>query len=164
MLCDIQKHLKVDGEVEHDFVRRCLCNGHYWAFAHEYPGVVTNEDFPLPPEYGVVCDILDAWWMIEVSYDRLNKKDKTDFDTAYGKSTPPKFTGFDGNNEGEYYSIAMFLISDLDRYEHFDGRDLNSHMHALSKNTEIAKRYKQKIKTIPTPRRFTKDELIALLK
>jgi len=26
------------------------------------------------------------------------------------------FTGFDGNNEGEYMSIARFLINELDRF------------------------------------------------
>ena len=38
----------------------------------------------------------------------------------------PSFPGFDGNNEGEYSSIASVLIKDLDKYPRL--KVLNSHM------------------------------------
>jgi hypothetical protein len=40
----------------------------------------------------------------------------------------PKFFGFDGNNEGEYMSIASFLVEKLRRFESFKGRSFNSHV------------------------------------
>jgi len=40
----------------------------------------------------------------------------------------PKFYGFDGNNEGEYMSIARFLVEKMGRFESFKGRNFNSHV------------------------------------
>lgn len=39
----------------------------------------------------------------------------------------PKFQGFDGNNESRYIGITSTLVNDLDRFERFKGRYLNSH-------------------------------------
>ena len=37
-----------------------------------------------------------------------------------------RFSGFDGNNELEYISVARFLIDHLDSFTDFKGRDLDS--------------------------------------
>jgi uncharacterized protein YfbU (UPF0304 family) len=47
----------------------------------------------------------------------------------FGKD--PQFRGFDGNNESEYMSVASFLINDLERFEEFKGRSMNSHMPSI---------------------------------
>jgi hypothetical protein len=47
----------------------------------------------------------------------------------FGKNL--RFRGFDGNNETEYLGVSRFLIEHLDRFTHFKGRDLNSHMPSI---------------------------------
>jgi hypothetical protein len=37
-----------------------------------------------------------------------------------------RFAGFDGNNE-RHYGIATYRVDDMKRFQHFKGRDLNSH-------------------------------------
>jgi uncharacterized protein YfbU (UPF0304 family) len=72
------------------------------------------------------------WSFLESSYARLGGDDKAriaDEAGVWGKHVT--FLGFDGNNESEHRSIALFLVRDMDRFSDFKGRDLNSHMPLL---------------------------------
>ena len=42
------------------------------------------------------------------------------------------FRGFDGNNESDHYSVALFLINDMGRFNCFKDRDLNSHLPSIN--------------------------------
>ena len=48
-----------------------------------------------------------------------------------------RFSGFDGNNELEYISVARFLIDHLDSFTDFKGRDLNSHMPSIDRYSRM---------------------------
>jgi uncharacterized protein YfbU (UPF0304 family) len=41
------------------------------------------------------------------------------------------FPGFDGNDEGEHYHYARFMLEDLGRWKELAGDELNSHQHML---------------------------------
>ncbi len=74
------------------------------------------------------------WSFIEEGYKKLSPEDKARVASeaeSFGKHV--QFTGFDGNNETEYYGIARFLIDDLERFSIFKGRDLNSHMPSIDR-------------------------------
>ncbi len=88
-------------------------------------------------------DILDMWENIEMSYNQLAPDDRQvveDQAGVFGKDV--KFRGFDGNRETNYLSTARFLIEKLDRYQHFSGRDLNSHMPIIEASRRMVKAYK----------------------
>ena len=79
-----------------------------------------------------VADMLDVWWFVEQSYERLSKQDKARVEKEaepLGKHVV--FRGFDGNYEGEHLGVASFLINKLDRFADFKGRELNSHMPSI---------------------------------
>lgn len=131
MLCELYDKLDVAGEVDPDFLRTAIFTKNEWSLAWKYPGIPfeSEED---PPELRDILDILEMWSTIEVSYAELSEEDKT---SLLARTQPftraPRFPGFDGNNEAEYISISSILINQLDRFQDFNGRDLNAHMPTL---------------------------------
>jgi uncharacterized protein YfbU (UPF0304 family) len=133
MLRDIYKHGEVKGEIDPDFVQRMIEGEQTWALHWKYPGI-PFEPKETPRLVDEVRDILEMWWLIESTYDKLGATDRQQIETAVGsRGKHPKFPGFDGDNEGEHRRIARILINDLDQYtglkERGDG--LNSHMPVL---------------------------------
>ncbi len=85
-----------------------------------------------------VVDILDMWSFIESSYKKLTQKEKKCIkdETGYDDIT---FVGFDGNNEIEHMNIAEFLINDLERFQSFKGKYMNSHSPSLEGHRRMLK-------------------------
>lgn len=127
MLRDIYKHLKINGEIDPEFVSDVLCGGHYWAPKWEMTGIYHNHEDD-PRDVRFVVDVLDMWSFIEEGYEALSKKDKDRVEkeaSPFGKHV--KFAGFDGNHEVPLLGIARFFPEKLDRFTRFQGRSLNSH-------------------------------------
>lgn len=124
MLCGVQKKLgltKNDG-VDPDFISSAIHTDNTWAVEWQYPGIFSDSPEQDPPEVTEVLNYLDMWQFIEEGFDKLSTEEKSSIN-----SYQAKFIGFDGNNESEFMSIARFFINDLERFQHFKGRDLNSH-------------------------------------
>lgn len=131
MLTEIYDRLQIKGETEPDFLRSAIFNDHLWGIRWKYSGIPfeNGED---PPIVRQVVDILDMWFFIEHSYKRLNQEQRDQLAiiaAPFGEN--PRFRGFDGNNESEHMSVAMFLVNELDRFQEFKGRDFNCHHPSL---------------------------------
>lgn len=127
MLTDLQEKLQVRSEIEPDFLRSAIYNDHLWGIRWKYSGI-PFESGQDPPEVREVVDLLDMWSFIESAYanlDDLQKEMLAERAKPFGKD--PRFQGFDGNNETEYMSVAMFLVNQLDRFQSFKGRAFNCH-------------------------------------
>jgi uncharacterized protein YfbU (UPF0304 family) len=128
MLCQLFKQLKLEGEVDPEFVEAAIDGGHYWGLEWEYPGIFHGYEDKKEVVTEVV-DVLDMWSFLESAFRKLSKKDK---DRVKAEVAPfgehVVFAGFDGNGESEHIGVARFLIKQLDRFADFDGRDLNAHM------------------------------------
>ena len=77
---------------------------------------------------------LFSGWPREGADAELSKSDKELLATTvphFGEHV--RFRGFDGNNEGEHLSIALFLIEEMNRFSKFKGRELNSHSPTLER-------------------------------
>jgi uncharacterized protein YfbU (UPF0304 family) len=128
MLSEIHEHLGIRDGVDPKFVRSAIYSGNTWGLRWKYPNIFDNVEI----DHAVVSEvvhILDMWSFIESSYQRLSAEDKARIEAEavpFGKDV--QFTGFDGNNEGEYVGAARFLIEKLDRFSNFKGRDLDSHV------------------------------------
>jgi uncharacterized protein YfbU (UPF0304 family) len=132
MLCDVFKGLKIKSEIDPNVVQAALSGGHMWGLKWKYSWLFPDQ-VDSPDLVEEVTDILHMWDYIEVGYEKLSRKEKE----RVAKSTPQfnkaddvTFDGFDGNNEHEYYSVALFLIKDLERFPRFGGErlGLDSHM------------------------------------
>lgn len=127
MMRDLYKQLKVEGEIDADFISEVIYGGHYWAPKWEMSGLFHDEEDD-PSDVHFVGEVLDMWSFIERSYERLDEKEKARIETEaqpFGRDV--QFPGFDGNNESSLLGIANFFIKKMDRFVEFKGRDLNSH-------------------------------------
>ena len=128
MLSEIYEKLGLDGSkgIDPKFLSEAIYSDNTWGLDWQYTGIFSDNSEPNPPEVTEVVNYLDMWSFIERAYENLNAADKKllsdDPDIVQ-----TQFTGFDGNNETEYMSVARFLILQLKRFTEFKDRDLNSH-------------------------------------
>lgn len=126
LLTDIHAKLEIDDSVDPEFVQRMVSSDEGWALQWKYPGLFSDGE--TPPHVSFVCETLDLWECLEASYEELTDEQREELEQlagVFGKNV--RFPGFDGNNEHAYLGAARILINDLDRWERFKGRDLNSH-------------------------------------
>ncbi len=132
MLADIHKATVRDGEINADFVSSVMTGGHHWALKWQYPGLF-HSHVDTEGALNLVVDTLDMWTFMEEAYEGFSKEQKKKIEEEVGvMGKHVKFPGFDGNNEGEYISIARFLVQKMDRFTRFTKRDLNSHTTLVS--------------------------------
>ncbi len=131
MLSEIYEKLQLDGEIDPKFIKSAIFSENTWGINWKYSGIPFQGN-DTPEIVKEVVNILDMWSFIEDSYKKLSEDDKFLVDKEaepFGKD--PKFRGFDGNNETSQMGIAIFLIDDLDRFQKYKGRGLNSHMPSI---------------------------------
>ena len=162
MMKDIYDHFEIrDGEGEPAFALSSIFNGHLWGLDWRY-GLLSRMQ---PDEESVLketVDILDMWRRIQWSCEQLSKDDWSYIEGKIEKyNIRDKFPGFDGNQETEHYSIAIYLVEKLGRFREFDSRMMNSHSNVLG-------RYRRMLNILP-PVEFhnpslhlSRDDLIAL--
>jgi uncharacterized protein YfbU (UPF0304 family) len=111
-----------------------------------------------------VVDILDMWSFIEHAYEELSDEQRTTLERdAEPFGDNPKFQGFDGNNESEHMSTAMFLVNDLDRFDQFKGRSFNCHHSSLNTHRRMLAAF-EPIRRQLTIGRLTVEQLVQILK
>ncbi len=131
MLSELYEKMGIQGEIEPEFIRSAIFRDQLWGIPWKYSGIPFEEQ-ETPEIVKEVVDILDMWSFIEHGYQNLSDDEKAQLEVdakPFGKD--PQFQGFDGNNESEYMSVASFLINDLERFEEFKGRSMNSHMPSI---------------------------------
>jgi uncharacterized protein YfbU (UPF0304 family) len=131
LLLEIYKHLKVDGGFNADMIAGALYDGHSWALRWQMSGLFHGHE-DSPENVSTTVAVLDMWRYIEGSFKRLPAKERA---RLSGELKPlgldARFTGFDGNEESEYFGIARFLVEEMGRFAEFKGRELNSHFPTL---------------------------------
>ena len=132
MLCELYEQLRIKGDIDANFVKSAINSGNLWGLKSRYHGVFDMAE-PDPKTVSEVGNILEMWWFMELAYKRLSEADKERVaKEAHPFGRDVKFPGFDGNNEGDHYSIARFLVDDLGRFEGIgEKHDLNSHYPSL---------------------------------
>ncbi len=157
MLSEIYEKLGMtsESEIDPNFVKSAIFSDNTWGLEWQYSGIFSSTG-DTPPEVNEVVNFLDMWTFIEEAYEKLDQemKDKLAVDVGlWGKHVG--FRGFDGNNEGEYMSIARFMTKELARFTRFKDRDLNSHM-------PIVGIYRRMYETFEPIRRTLMDRGLAL--
>lgn len=127
MMRDLYKHLKVQGEIDADFISSMILGGHYWAAKWDLQHTFNNHQDD-PRDVRFVANVLDMWEFIESGYEKLSKKEKDRVEKEaepFGKHV--RFSGFDGNHEPAHIGITRFFVEDMGRWYRFKGREFNSH-------------------------------------
>lgn len=128
MMGDLYKHLGIENaETNPQFLAEVIYGGHYWAPKWDMEGVF-HDHVDDPADLKHVVDVLDMWSFIEEAYERFTPAERAQIEKDAGPlGKHVAFHGFDGNNESSQLSIARFLIEQMNRFQRFKGRDLNSH-------------------------------------
>jgi hypothetical protein len=133
MLADIhRKTVEGEGEIDPDFVLSALSGGHLWGLESKLPGLMNGES-DRPEVVSEVVDILEMWSHVEWSFERLPGDSRSRLEAEAGLDRSAfRFPGFDGNEESKHFSVASFMIGQLDRFQTFKDRSLNSHFPMLA--------------------------------
>lgn len=145
-----------------EFLREVLLGGHFWALDWEWNGIMHShtDDREI---LSFVVDTLEMWVFIERSFAALSSEDqKAVCQAARIIGDKPEFHGFDGNHEGEYRSIAKFMIEKMRRFEEFKGRTLNTHTPSVSNYREMLAVF-EPIRKELVGRKLSADELTSIL-
>lgn len=128
VLRDMCKQLNLKkGETDLDLISGAIYGGHYWAPKWTMPGLYHDHE-DRESDVRFVVNVFDMWSFIEAGYAKLIKKERDQIEAEVGPlGRSAKFIGFDGNNESELMSIAMFFVDDMGRFSEFKGREMNSH-------------------------------------
>lgn len=163
MLSEIYEKMDIEGEIDPEFIKSAIFRNHLWSIPWKYSGI-PFEDTEIPAIVKEVVDILDMWRFIEYGYQELSEEEKArlEVDAALFRKEP-KFRGFDGNSEAEYMSVASFLVNDLDRFEEFKGRSMNSHMPSIETYKRMLSFFEPMRRNLISSR-LTLSELTAILK
>jgi uncharacterized protein YfbU (UPF0304 family) len=164
MLSDLSEHLKIQGEIDPKLVKAAIWGNQDWGLTWEYEWLFSGKT-ETPESVRKVVDIMEMWSVIESYYDRLSLDDNELVKKeAYPFGSEVRFPGFDGNDEleGQYMSIAQFLVEHLHRFSDFKGRDFNSHCEMLGKYERMLAAFQRIRPQIPnTP--LSAAQVISLL-
>jgi uncharacterized protein YfbU (UPF0304 family) len=135
MLADVLKAVRWKDGIDPDFVTSAINSGNLWALKTRYPGLTDHDaDDEVVSE---VREILSVTSIIEKAIGRLPEEELFYIAPAHRQI----FSGFDGNNESEHYSVAHFIIHDMNEFEYFANRQLNSHGPSLDHYRALIARY-----------------------
>jgi uncharacterized protein len=162
MLCDLMEHLKVKGDTNTDFLKSVIFGGHWWGLKWDLGGLFHGHA-DRPEVVRNVVNILDMWSFIESAYAKLSKKDKERVEKEGPLGKYVKLLGFDANNEGDYYTVAHFLINDMRRFQAFKGRDLNSHLPTVSGYLRMYREFEPMRTSLGGGNELGADQIIKLL-
>ena len=128
----ILEKLYPDEEKDCQLAQKILLDG----YELEYDGLVEMMGDVSREVCNEVLDILQMFRSLYFSYEKLDDKLGIDeYDV--------KFQGFDGNEEGQYYSYAEFFILDKRRYEEFSNCEINSHCNKLPQYRDMLNVWRQ---------------------
>ena len=143
-------------------VQQAILGGHLWALEWHFTGILhghTDSEAALK----FVLDVMNMWRLIEMSFAKLDASKNAKVRAEIRRmSIKRKFAGFDGNSEGEYRSIAKFLVDNMGRFDEFRDRTLNSHAPKLEKYTRMLEAY-SKSGADELGRVLSIDELVEIL-
>lgn len=125
MVADLTKQLKLRTEINPDFVMNAVTSGDTWILKARHRGIFDCEEV----DESIVREtdrIMGMWSVVERSVEKLSKPDVEKLTGKFGEAAM-QFRGFDGNGSEGHYGVAVRFVRDLDLFQEFAGRDLNSH-------------------------------------
>lgn len=134
---EILKHLNPDEADKYEVDQKIIVNGYKYHYNELVKGFDEELDISVS-EY--VFDVLQMYRSLNNSYAALSVEEKYQIDID-----DIKYRGFDGNEEGAYYSYANFLLEDYDRYSEIyedEKVELNSHRSMIRRYDRMLETWK----------------------
>jgi len=135
---EILKTLNSEESKEYELMQTIVANG----FKSNYNELITGFSKETPESISeFVFDVLQMYRVLDTSLGELSPEERQKI--AVKDIT---YAGFDGNDEGSYYTYANFILKDLGRFEEIynNGKvELNSHRNMLNKYKRMVRTWKE---------------------
>ncbi len=159
MLCEVYDHLKINSEIDQDFIREAISTGNLWGLGGAFPEVFHNP--PVPEAIlSETVDILAMWRRLEDSFANLTEQDRERVKSQEGGWS--KFSGFDNNNELSYISTARFLMEKLDRFPNFRDRSLDAHRPTIETHRRMFEAFEPILRQVSN-QDFSADQIATVM-
>lgn len=162
MLCQIHAKLGIEDGLDPELVEQAVNSDSMWILGWAYPMMFPEVE--TPDEVIFVGNVFDMFSFVGAGYGQLSPGDKARVD----ESTPHaaawlSFAGYDGNNEGEYLSIANTMVNRLDRYTEFsEVASKNSHCPSIKRYARMYAAF-EPIRRNLVMRAMNADEIIQVI-
>ncbi len=161
MLSEIYDKLGVKGQIDNKFIESAIQSDNIWGISWKFSGITFEKD-ETPPIVEEVCDILDMFFWLEVSFEALPKREQN---LITDSGLDVKYQGFDGNHEAKYLNVVAFLVNDLERYQEYKGREDKRTVFALPRYRGMLAEFKKIRKSKSDPaQKFNSSEITMVLK
>ena len=157
MLCDIYERANIQNSIDVNPIRQAISTGNTWAIP-DIPDGIENESVK-----DKVFAILEMWRALESSYKSLDDAQKMNVNQQIAPFKV-EFAGFDGNAECVYMNVANFIIQDLNRYNEFRKRDLNSHCRTIDTYTRMLNVYETVKVESSNFHQLTEEDIISIMR
>ena len=135
---EILKVLNSEESKEYELMQNIVVNG----FKSNYEELITGFSNETPESISeFVFDVLQMYRELDDSLSELSAEEKEHVDKH-----DITYAGFDGNEEGSYYTYANFVLEDLGSYEEIynNGKvELNSHRNMVNKYKRMVTTWKE---------------------
>lgn len=162
MLCDIHKKLEITGSFDPDLISQAISSDDWWVIDWKYG--IKDEGDRRPAHVTAVVDTLDMFAFLRDSFERLGADGQAEVEAAIPHArTRIVFSGYDGNNETEYLSVAHYLTQHLGAFESMrDVAARNSHFPATEMYARMFEVF-ELIRPNLVGRLMSAEEIIAVL-
>jgi uncharacterized protein YfbU (UPF0304 family) len=150
---------KDDPELDREFIFNAIMSGNSWAIGAHGMGNFSEDVSDEVATF--VGDVMSLYRLIEQSHEQLDSDAQKRIE---GMHLTPKFRGFDGNSESEHLGAAYGWTKLLDRFEEFQGRDLNSHYPMIEKYEAQLDVYSSMDNSVLRDGFFSEETLVKILK
>lgn len=121
MLSEVMEVIGANKELDPSLLKTLLCNADDWAIKRHYSGIFDAQG-PSAAEVTETTNILWMWGIIEHAISQLAGDEAAEAATWHWTA----FNGFDGNHD-PHYGIAQTMVHNLDEFQDFKARGMNSH-------------------------------------
>lgn len=162
LLCDLHKKLEVESRFDLSLVTQAVDDDDMWVLGWAYSN--TFPEIETPPEVVFVGNVFDMFSFIGRGYEALSPDDRAKVDgSSEHVAAWLTFSGYDGNNEGRYRSLAETMVNRLDRYVNFkDVANQNSHCPMVGVYSRMFAAF-EPIRETVIRREMTADEIIRVV-
>lgn len=138
MLCDLHKSLGVKSSIDPDPIAAAIRDGKDIDLKVSGAGRAQDKE-SLGRE---VAAILEMWSTIERGYKKLTVDEKREVEAGAGPlGRGVRFSGFCHDTETGYRETARVLIEETERFERFQGRNLDANMPCLEGYRRMLRSY-----------------------
>lgn len=144
LLCDIATHFGIKTDIEPEIVKYAITSGNQWILNAKYSLLDAIEE-TTKEDRDFITEILNMYRGLSSAIRKLPNPQQSDLIEKYSlrvDSGHIQIPGFDGNNEGDYFSIVDAYLK-IDKFTEQKSPINDTHSETEDYYREMLKKYKE---------------------